>query len=305
MRAHEERPPGLHEVVAVWILFAVVAVAVLVTYARVPLRELYNVDEGGLAGGAGRALVFSNYPAALMAIGVLPLVAARLRRRWATWTAVAAGVLCTVVVWPGVVDQDDLDARLVNAVPAVGVLLALVLTALALRRGGLGSRLALGRMDAVRALVAAVVIAASIPWVLAELGFSPALHPVFQTGQPSPEPGHPELIAVHLGHHHGMDGALLALAALLLSRRLPGLAPRASRGAGLYLALMLAYGLANALEDFWLEQLVKRGATGFELPSMIRPAPSPAWAGIAAGALLIHLATARVWTFRQTRTGGG
>jgi plastocyanin len=41
---------------------------------------------------------------------------------------------------------------------------------------------------------------------------------------------------------------------------------------------MLLYGLANALEDFWPEQLVKRGTTDARLPSMIRPAVSPEWA---------------------------
>ena len=91
--------------------------------------------------------------------------------------------------------------------------------------------------------------------------------------------GHPELTAVHLGHHHGMDGALLALTALALWRVLPDVragVPRLSLG--LYLALMLAYGLANAVQDFWLEQLVKRGATSLEIPSLVIPKASPAWA---------------------------
>ena len=58
------------------------------------------------------------------------------------------------------------------------------------------------------------------------------------------------------GHHHGLDGVLLALSALLLSRMQ---VTRLRAVVGAYLALMLAYGLANAVQDAWLEQVVKRG----------------------------------------------
>ena len=142
---------------------------------------------------------------------------------------------------------------------------------------------------------------AAIPWIAAELGFYldgvPGLGALFLSGEPSPEPGHPELTAVHLGHHHGMDGTLLALAAIALSRAVPQVSRRVLRGAlALYLSLMLAYGLANAVQDFWLEQLVKRGATSLEIPSLIVPKASLAWAALVAAALLIHFAARRVGT---------
>ena len=56
---------GLRELVAVWGLYAVVAVEVLVTYARLPVEQLYNVSGSGLESGAGRALVLLGYPRVL------------------------------------------------------------------------------------------------------------------------------------------------------------------------------------------------------------------------------------------------
>jgi hypothetical protein len=53
------------------------------------------------------------------------------------------------------------------------------------------------------------------------------------------EPDGTVLAAVHLGHHHGLDGAALILSALLLSRvRMVG--RRLGIAASLYLALMFA-----------------------------------------------------------------
>lgn len=304
MNADVDGQPGFHEVALTWGLLALAALVVLLTYARLPPGELYNVGEGGGGGGAGRALVFVNYPVALAAIALVALVAERLRRAWATAAALLATGLCAVVAWPGVVDPADLDAKPVNAIPALGVLLALALTVLALHRGGLGHPVPPSRLDALRLLLVVVLLVAAIPWEAAELGFSPDLEPVFLTGRPHPEPGHPELIAVHKGHHHGTDGTLLALVALALSRQSARVRSRLRPALGFYLALMLVYGLANALQDFWLEQLVKRGATAAELPSMLRPSLSPAWAAIVAAALLIHFAASRVGTFRWPRTGG-
>ncbi len=70
-----------------------------------------------------------------------------------------------------------------------------------------------------------------------------------------PTPGEPGVDRVHLGHHEGLDGALLAWDALLLSRRRTGTVH------SWYLALMLTYGVAVAAQDAWLEQVVKRGWT--------------------------------------------
>jgi hypothetical protein len=109
------RRPGLLEAIGVWCLFALVALAILTTYSRLPPASLYHTSAGGLEGGASRALVFAGFPVALVAVPLAWISVARLR----TWLAVATGLLCTVlcatVGFPGVIDQADLDARPVNA----------------------------------------------------------------------------------------------------------------------------------------------------------------------------------------------
>jgi hypothetical protein len=157
-------------------------------------------------------------------------------------------------------------------------------------------------------VLAVVLLLASIPWILADVGIEaedvPGLGALFMSGEVLPEPGHPDLIAVHLGHHHGMDGTLLALAALALSRAFPGVTGRLMRPVlGFYLSLMLVYGLANALQDFWLEQLVKRGTTSHRIPTLTEPEASPAWAAMVAAALLIHFVARRVGTVKSRPEG--
>jgi hypothetical protein len=295
-----KRRPGLAEALAVWCLFALVAVAILITYSRLPAGELYHTSGGGLDAGLGRALVFAGFPLGIVAVAISWIAAARVRTRLAVIAAAGATVLCASVGLPGVIDQNDLDARPVNGIAATGALLALVLTAWALARGGLGDSAPFGRGDVLRIAAAGVIVLCSLPWVWAELGYyvssAPVLGAVFIAEEVRPSlGGEPSLHAVHLGHHHGLDGALLALGALTLSRvpvRMPG--KREGTALALYLSLMLAYGLANALQDGWNEQLVKRGTVDAKLPSMIRPELSPAWAGIVAGAVVIYLALFRV-----------
>jgi len=83
---------------------------------------------------------------------------------------------------------------------------------------------------------------------------------------------------------------MLALTALAFSRL-----PR-PRLFDAYLALMLAYGVGNLVNDDWLEQVVKRGWTNDEMPSVLVPAANWGWAVVVAGA-------AAVWWlwFRQPR----
>jgi hypothetical protein len=286
--------PGLGELLVAWGLYAVVGLEVLVTYARLPAAELYNVSGSGLEAGAGRALVFLGYPTSLAVIAFLPILVARLAHPLATLAALASLGLCLTIGIPGVLEESDLDAKPANALAAIGVGIALLLTFVALARGGLGTSAPFGGWDWARVALALVLLLASFPWLAAELGFH-AGDPVFLSEELRPEPGHPELRAVHLGHHHGMDGVLLAWTALLLSR-----VPARMQGVGLrraltaYLSLMLVYGVANALQDFWLEQLVKRGATDLTLPSMLRPEATPAWAAVLAAAALIYVALSRV-----------
>lgn len=277
--------------VVVWAVLALVAVEIVLTYARVASSELYHVSVGGAAGGFGRSLVYLNFPVALAAIPLIVVALDRLRQQPLAWVAalVSAG-LCAVVVWPGVVDEADLDARLVNAPAAIGVAAALVLTAAS---GLFGVRVRAGWGAAA---VVVLLLLVSVPWIAADLGFQlggvPVLGSVWQTGELRTQPGvaepHP---AVHLGHHHGMDGTLLALTAFAL---VPLVRQMRSTGlrvfAASYAGLLLAYGLANALQDAWLEQVVKRGWTSWEIPTVLHPAASPAWLGIlAAGAILAAL----------------
>src|SRR5438132_12429699 len=110
------------EVVAVWALLVAVCLEILVTYSRLPARDLYHVSGSGLTGGASRALVFLNFPVALVAIPILAFVSQRQTRRSAKVVAVIGIVLSAAVFWPGIVKQSNLDARPINAVAAIGVL---------------------------------------------------------------------------------------------------------------------------------------------------------------------------------------
>jgi hypothetical protein len=118
------------EVAIVWALVAASLVAVLVTYARLPADQLYDVSGTGFRAGLSRVLVDLNFPAALVALAVLAVVAGRLPRR-ARPAAVVAAVLCGVFAVPGVVKQSNLDARWINVVPAAGVAIVFVLSLLA------------------------------------------------------------------------------------------------------------------------------------------------------------------------------
>jgi hypothetical protein len=276
------------EVALVWMLFVVVTAEVVVTYSRIPARELYHVSGSGIEGGLSRALVLVNFPVALVALAVLGLVYTRLPGRNYRAVAILAGVLSAAVFWPGIVSQANLDARPVNAVAAIGVVLALVLSGVVARKGGLSTR-SWQRADWVRAAFAIVLLVAALPWLAADLGLYsngvPLFGRLFQSGQFLPErPGLPSFApAVHHGHHHGMDGVLLVWTALLLSRRL---ARRAALAA--YLSLMFCYGVGNFANDFWLEQVVKRGWTSWEIPGVTEPRVSIAWS-------LIVIAAVGLW----------
>jgi hypothetical protein len=269
------------EIVAVGALFAIVAAEIFVTYWRLPASELYHVSGTGLEGGASRVLVFLNFPTALVAVAVLMLAYERAR------VVAAAGIaLCAIVVAPGVVSQADLDAKWINAVPALGVALAVALSS------GVPPRPApRTRADGIRIGIALCVLALAVPWLAADLGLSfngvPVLGTLWQSGELRTQPGLPGLHpAVHHGHHHGMDGTLLVWSALVLSR-IAG----QRRLLGAYLALMLAYGLGEVANDFWLEQVVKRGWTTWSIPDVTRPSLSVAWGVVLLGASAVYAAS--------------
>jgi hypothetical protein len=274
-----KRTPGFTEALAVWALFGAVALAVLVTYSWLPADERYHYSVDGLAGGAGRALVFLAFPTSLVAVPIALLAAAQVRTAQAWILAGLAVACCLTVLWPGAVDENDLDPKPINAVTAAGAVIAFGLTVAAWRRNGAKEW---GRVagDRIRLAVAAVLLLGSIPWILAELGVYvddiPLLGLPFTSDEPSPTGTGPT--AVHLGHHHGWDGTILALAALLLTRPLQRLPrSRLRELLAVYLSILLVYGLGNAVQDFWLEQFVKRDWLDWEIPTMLRPAIEPVW----------------------------
>jgi hypothetical protein len=261
--------------------------AVLLTYSWVDPGETYHVSREGLGGGLSRALTLVNFPIALVAIA-LALIAVAALSPTAWWAAAPAIALCATMPW--FVDQDDLDARWVNAIPALGVAIALALTVAATRRAG--ARLAPRQpWDEWRLVAAVLVVLVSLPWITAELGFHfPG--DVFMGEEPGLEGDGTTIAAVHLGHHHGTDGALLVLTALLLSR--VEIERRGLRIATFaYLGTMLAYGAVNFVQDAWNEQVVKRGWTDEGIPSALLPGLEPIWAVVVAFAVLATLVLVR------------
>jgi hypothetical protein len=263
--------PGLAEAYVVWALLGAWALIDLITYSRIDPSDLYHVSRGELAGGLGRALVFLNFPAALAAIAIIVLVADGTGWGWLHGLAVA---LCAVIVVPGVVDEGDLDARWINVAPALGVAIAFLLT-LRAGRGGWGDP----RGDPIRIGFAIALGVLALPWMFALAGFYfPGSHVVYQ-GEPR----------VHLGEHHGLEGYLLVLTALLLSRQLPRM--RRPTPLAVYLSLMIAYGIGNMANDAWYEQLVKRGWLDWRIPSVLQPSLTWMWGVvIAVGAAIFFTA---------------
>jgi hypothetical protein len=261
----------IREVRLVWALVGATLVAVVVTYSRLPADELYNVHHSGIAGGLGRAVVDLGFPDALIALAVLGVVGPRLpphRKR----LAVLAAVLCAT--GPAFVRQGDLDVCWVNAPAAVGVALAAVLT---LRAAVPRSRRR-ARGDRLRILLATVLVVVALEWIAAALGLY--LDVVFQSSRIVSYRGNAPHHAVHHGMHHGLYGLLLVVTALLLSRLPNRISP--------LLALLVAYGVGNMLNDLWLEQVAERGWTSWTIPSCLEPSLTWTW-------LAVLLATPVVW----------
>jgi len=270
--------PGLREAYVLWALYGLVALIVVITYSRIEPDLLYHVSQEGLRGGLSRVLVMLNFPTALMAIAVLALVAERRHMAW--WAIVP---LCGMIVVPGVVDESDLDSRWINVAPAIGVAIVLVLTL----RTGIGVP-GDSRGDRLRIAVAVVLGLFALPWLFAEVGFY-IPGPIFLAHEQYQ--GH---ASVHLGEHHGFEGYLLVLTALLLSRQLPNM--RHSTALAAYLSLMIPYGIGNMLNDGWNEQIVKRGWTTWKIPSVLQPGLTWMWGlVIVAGAAIFFTA------FKQRR----
>jgi hypothetical protein len=284
--------PSQGEALAAWALWGLITAVVLVTYSRVDPAETYHVSRDGVAGGLSRSITLVNFPIALVAIALV-LVAVPALPRSAWWVAAPTIALCATIPW--FVDQADLDAHWGNTVPALGVALAGGLTIAAMRRAG-ASFAPRRPWDVARLVVAAVVLLVSLPWITADLGFHfPG--DLFTGEELGREKDGTLIAAVHLGHHHGLDGALLVLTALLLSRvSIKGRVLRVVLFS--YLGAMFAYGAVNCAQDAWNEQFVKRGWTDASIPSAILPSARPIWLVVVA----LAVATAFVLLRENKRT---
>jgi hypothetical protein len=289
------RSAGLRSVYVVWALFSLASIAVFETYWRLPPNELWKVHNTGFVGGAGRAYVFLSFSAAVAAIGILPIVVDRLENRRADLAGLVAFVLCLTVAWPGVQTESHLDPKWANLPAVLGVALTFLLTLWASRAGRRELPRTSATGDAGRLAVGALSLLFAAPYIAAELGFFldgvPVLGWIFQTGAIRREPGAGySHAAVHHGHHHGLDGFLLAASALLLSRLVGSVRrPLLRTLTAIYLALMLVYGLTNQAEDLWIEQVVKRGWTSWKIPNVLHPSLSAAWAAMVGSAVVIYV----------------
>ena len=110
-----------------------------------------------------------------------------------------------MILVPGVVDENDLDAKWINVLPALGVAIVLAMTVWPCARAGSEERGAPDG-DRVRIAVAAVLAFLALPWIFAEVGLYigdvPGLASIFRSKQIFE--GH---ASVHLGEHHGLQGS--------------------------------------------------------------------------------------------------
>ena len=285
---------GIRGLYVLWAIYGLAAGAVVETYWRIPPSQLWKVHNTGAIGGFGRAFVFLSFSPALGAIAMLAVVVDRLDDRRADVLGLVAAVLCATVAIPGVQTQSHLDPKWANLPAVIGVATAFAMTVWTGRSGRRDTPRTSRAGDLARLVVGAIAVLAATPYIAAELGFHldgvPLFGWVFETGVIKPEPSSGQLhAAVHYGHHHGMDGMLLTLTALIVSRQLGAMRRPVLRTlTSLYLALMLVYGLTNMANDLWTEQVVKRDWTTWEIPDVLQPSASAAWAAMIGCALLIY-----------------
>ncbi len=304
---HRHSPlKGWEEPLAVWGIYGIIALEIFITYARLPASDFYHFSGSGITGGASRLLVYLNFPVGFAAIALLGFAVSSLLDRDSRFsrrgrqliglTALLGFLLCLVAALPGVVDQANLDARAVNVIPAIGVALVLLLTIIGMRRGTAFTSIPWGRWDRNGAIAIGVLLFFALPWALADLGFYIGDIPLIGRIFTSKDflPAGDTLRAVHLGDHHGYDGFIFIVVAIILGRKLRKIQPASLRVAlGWYLAFMMVYGLANYLNDIWLEQIVKRGWSTYQIPDMLVPKLRPSW-----GLVVLGTVAARFLLFR-------
>jgi hypothetical protein len=296
--------PGLTSSFGVWALWIAIAAATWATNARTPVRLLYAVSDSGVRAGAGRVVVLLGWPVALVAVALAAIDVDRVLavepsptvRRAVIGAAVLALALCATVALPGAVDPKHVDAKPINAPAAVGVAVAFGLSLWTAATTGRAHGPPRARSDVCWLVLFSLLLVAALPWLLANLGLYagdvPGLRELFMSKQVRPETGYPHLRAVHLGNHDGLDGLLLALTAVVLMRRL-GQMRRLGAAAGVYLSVLVPYGLAVASADWWGEQIVKLGWASGRIANPAYPSLSYVWGGIVVAATVVWLLEVR------------
>lgn len=306
MVAARRAGPGLGEVLALWALYAGELVVILVAASRRPVVE--EQREARLrADRAWQTMSFVRHPLAVAAVPLGGLAAMRLgreRRGKAAWrSATPVAMVVTLLTARPKARRKRQDGV---AIVASGVVAwAALLTMAAVRESGVGGVAPWNRVDRLRLAVALGVGVLALPWILADgnvyVGDIPAFGRIFLSRQRVPAGARGP--AVHLGHHHGMDGALLVWTGLALSRQLEAVADERERSALSFgLAGLIAYGLARLIEDGWYEQIVKRGWTTARVPRLVvngRFASPKGWVG------LLLATGVGGWTLQQRSHGPG
>ncbi len=282
------------EVLIIGVLMMVVGIEILVTYTRLSPAELYYVSGSGPRLATRQFLLFLGFPAGVLAIAVAGLVTDSTSSRLVVRSAVAA-LLGALSVAVGRWDEAELSLRSVSALGIAACVTAVGISWIVLRRDGRAPLIRRIRGDGVRLVIASALAVIAIPWLLADLGLStdqiPGLRSVFITEALRPDPGRAKAFsAVHDGHHHGMDGVLLAWSALLLSRVLPRLKRPNIRGpARAYVSFVFVLGAANAIQDFWTEQLFKRGSVSVLIPHFTSPTLTLHWLVLIAATVTVFV----------------
>jgi phosphatidylglycerophosphate synthase len=105
LRAGKGQAVGLPvEVVLVWMIFVVVTAEILVTYSRLPARELYHVSGSGIEGGLSRGVLFANFPVALVALLSRRVVVQP--RVTVAWSLIVIAAVILWALWTRLVDWD-------------------------------------------------------------------------------------------------------------------------------------------------------------------------------------------------------
>lgn len=294
--------PGLREALGIWLLYGVASLIILIVYATHPASVFYHYSGSDLFGALGRMVVYLNFPVGFVALALLGVAIARLeglretvptaRRRLTGLLAIVAVPLLLVGAYPGVVSQANLDVKPINAVPAFGVALALLVTLIAWWTTGAGQMFPWHWVDGVRLGVIVVLAILGLPWILAELGVRIANVPLLDRWfRPAGTVGGHRPVGVHLGDHHGLDGVLFVATALILSRMLSLIGTVwLRRTLAVYLGLMVVYGAANALNDFWGEQVNTPGWMKATMPDVLEPAITPGWGIMLAIGIVVAVA---------------